>query len=53
MVQFCYVRLYLGIECFLFSLVTYYEFSTEILKQQYPRHIAPLNPGVKNQDFIA
>lgn len=50
MVQFCYVRLYSGIECFLSSLVTDYEFSTEILKQQYPRHIAPLNPGVKNQD---
>ena len=42
MVQFCYLRLYSGIECFLSSVVTDNEFSTEILKQQYPRHIAPL-----------
>ena len=49
-VQFCYLRLYSGTECFLSSVVTDYEFSTEILKQQYPRHMAPLNPGVKNQD---
>ena len=42
MAQFCYLRLYSGIECFLSSVVTDSEFSTEILKQQYPRHLAPL-----------
>ena len=42
MVQFCYLRLYSGIECFLSSVVTDNEFTTKILKQQYPRHIAPL-----------
>jgi len=42
MAQVCYLRLYSGIECFLSSVVTDNELSTEILKQQYPRHIAPL-----------
>ena len=53
LVQFCYLRLFSGIECFLSSVVTDNEFSTEIQDSNYPCHIVPLNLKVKNQDSFS